>query len=172
MNRNINELIYGSEAELWKVLDAATGILDRRAAPYAWVSEAYNAGAEVIIHRRDELTKACEELQVSTDVIQQVSCAWLAQLRAEFLEAHRQRNALFAATQWQPMDTAPVDRRIMLRRPRWHGGDRATLTTSFGRWEAQPYHKTPRPYWADEQSIYSVAQNRESVPVGWREIPQ
>lgn len=172
MTRNINELIYGSEAELWAVLDAATGILDRRAAPHAWVSEAHNAGAKVIIDRRARLAVSCEALQVSTEPTQQVSCAWLAQLRAEFLEVHRQRETLYAATQWNPMDTAPVDRRIMLKRPRWHGGDRATMTTSFGRWEAQPYHKTPRPYWVDEQSIYSVAQNRESVPVGWREIPE
>lgn len=172
MNRNIQELIYASEAEMWAVLDAAVQVLFRRAAPHAWESEAYSEGAKLIIDRRNRLALSCEALQPSTEATMQVSCAWLAQLRTEFLAVHKQREELFAATQWLPMATAPVDHRIMLKRPRWHGGDRATQVVGIGRWETQQYNKTPRPYWNDDMSIYSVAQNRESVPVGWREIPR
>lgn len=171
MKRDINELIYASEAELWQVLESTTNVLTRRAAPHALESEAWSAGLAVIMARRNRLALSCEALQVATDVTMQISCAWLAQLRTEFLAVHAQRNALYEATQWRPMDTAPVDRRIMLKRPRWHGGPTATMAVGIGRYEAQPHHKTPRPYWRDDQAFYAVADNRKSEPVGWREIP-
>jgi hypothetical protein len=41
-----------SEELAWKVLQAATDALDRRAAPHAWISQAWNAGSEVITSRR------------------------------------------------------------------------------------------------------------------------
>lgn len=167
MNRDINELIYASEAELWQVLEATTNVLTRRAAPHAWESEAHNAGLSIILDRRKRLALSCEELQVSRETTMQVSCAWLAQLRTEFLGVHRNRDDLFAAQQWQPMNTAPVDRRIMLKRPRPWGMD-----VGIGRYEAQPHHKTPRPYWGDDRRHISVVNNRESEPVGWREIPR
>lgn len=167
MNRNINELIYASESELWQVLESATNVLTRRAAPHAWEAEAHGAGLSIILDRRKRLALSCEALQVSLEETMQVSTAWLAQLRTEFLEVNRQRDALFAATQWQPMTTAPVDRRIMLKRPRPWGMD-----VGMGRWEMQPHHKAPRPYWNDDRRYFSVAQNRESIPVGWREIPK
>lgn len=172
MSRDINELIYASEAELWQVLEVTTNVLTRRAAPHALESEAWSAGLAVIMARRKRLALSCEALQVSTDQTMQVSCVWLAQLRTEYLAVHAQRDALYAAAQWQPMDTAPVDRRIMLKRPRWHGGPNATLVVGIGRYETQQYHKTPRPYWNDDQTCYSVADNRKSAPIGWKEIPQ
>lgn len=171
MKRDINELIYASEEELWAVLNAATDQLERRAAPHAWIAEAHMVGSKLIIDRRKRLALSCEALQVATDVTMQVSCAWLAQLRTEFLAVHAQRNALYEATQWRPMDTAPVDRRIMLKRPRWHGGPTATMAVGIGRYDQQQFHKTPKPYWTDDQAFYSVVENRKSTPVGWREIP-
>lgn len=47
-----------TEEELWKVLEAATDVLSRRAAPHAWESEAWNAGAAVILKRRAALEAA------------------------------------------------------------------------------------------------------------------
>lgn len=41
-----------SEELAWKVLQAATDALDRRAAPHAWISQAWNTGSEVITSRR------------------------------------------------------------------------------------------------------------------------
>lgn len=41
-----------SEELAWKVLQATTDALDRRAAPHAWISQAWNAGSEVITSRR------------------------------------------------------------------------------------------------------------------------
>lgn len=46
--------VDGQEAEelAWKALFAATDLLDRRAAPHAWISEAYAAGSKVITDAR------------------------------------------------------------------------------------------------------------------------
>jgi len=41
-----------SEELAWKVLEAATDALDRRAAPHVWISQAWDAGSEVITSRR------------------------------------------------------------------------------------------------------------------------
>lgn len=40
------------EDVLWQVLDAAVGVLTRRAAPHAWESEAHQAGLKIILARR------------------------------------------------------------------------------------------------------------------------
>lgn len=45
-----------SEELAWEVLKAATDILDRRAAPHAWVSQAWAAGSKVITSRRAALS--------------------------------------------------------------------------------------------------------------------
>lgn len=171
-NRNINDLIYASENELWSVLNAATDQLDRRAAPHAWIAEAHAVGAKIITDRRTRLALSCEALQVSTEQTMQVSTAWLAQLRTEFLAVHAQRESLLQQVpQWQPMNTAPIDRRIMLKRPRYMGGMAMTMCVGIGRWEPQAHHKNPRPYWNDDRSFLSVAENRKSTPVGWMLIP-
>ena len=44
-----------TEDDLWKVLDAAVNVLTRRAAPHAWESESWNAGAALILKRRAQL---------------------------------------------------------------------------------------------------------------------
>lgn len=43
------------EDVLWQVLDAAVGVLTRRAAPHAWESEAHQAGMKIILARREGL---------------------------------------------------------------------------------------------------------------------
>jgi hypothetical protein len=43
------------EDVLWQVLDAAVGVLTRRAAPHAWESEAFEAGRKIIMARREGL---------------------------------------------------------------------------------------------------------------------
>ena len=42
-----------SENDLWQVLEACTDVLERRAAPHVWVSQAWNAGREVIMRHRN-----------------------------------------------------------------------------------------------------------------------
>ena len=61
--------------------------------------------------------------------------------------------------EWQPMETAPQDRRILLKRPRNGVG--------FGRYDAQPYNKNPKPYWADERRHLGVRDCQEDSPTGW-----
>lgn len=173
MTRDINELIYASEADLWSVLTAATNAMGPHTAS-EFGTRVHAAGASIITERRKRLALSCEALQVSTEPTMQVSCAWLAQLRTEFLEVHKQREALQAQVPtWQPMSTAPVDRRIMLKRPRWFGGTiGAVMDIGVGRYETQQHHRTPRPYWNDDRKYISVAENRKSEPVGWMEIPR
>lgn len=53
------------ENTLWEVLDAAVGVLTRRAAPHAWESEAHQAGLKVILARRAGL--AATHLKPATE---------------------------------------------------------------------------------------------------------
>ena len=46
-----------TEALAWQALTAATDVLDRRAAPHAWVSEAWSKGSKVITDARAALAQ-------------------------------------------------------------------------------------------------------------------
>lgn len=70
------------------------------------------------------------------------------------------RARLQAAT-WQPIETAPRDRRLELWTPGQDGGSR------LGRWDDDRYVKKPRPYWRFDGSMRST-QDRESQPTHWR----
>lgn len=68
------------------------------------------------------------------------------------------------APTWQPMDTAPLDRFVLLRRPDGNNG--------IGRYDAQPYNQRPRPFWDDHRKFLGAAWMRNNPPTGWMEIPQ
>ncbi len=55
------------EDVLWQVLDAAVGVLTRRAAPHAWESEAHQAGLKIILARRAGLSKTLKPAEVGGD---------------------------------------------------------------------------------------------------------
>lgn len=67
---------------------------------------------------------------------------------------------------WQPIETAPKDRRILLFFPGLYGGYIAT-----GEWEADQYVKKPRPFWTcDCERWMGRTTLRGSPPTHWCEI--
>jgi len=70
---------------------------------------------------------------------------------------------------WQSMDTAPVDRRILLLHPTANG----MMAVDIGRWDDQAYHRAPKPYWRYEGRVTaSVHFCRTFPPTGWMALPQ
>ena len=67
-----------------------------------------------------------------------------------------------AKIEWQPMHTAPKDRRILLSY-----GDNAVM----GQWSDDRYAKKPRPYWTNDLKAYwGMIRLRETQPIAWAEI--
>jgi hypothetical protein len=65
---------------------------------------------------------------------------------------------------WQPIERAPKDRRILIYRP---GMDRM----SFGWFDADTYNKKTIPYWDCELAvIHGKAWARQFPPSHWAEI--
>lgn len=64
-------------------------------------------------------------------------------------------------TDWQPIETAPHDRRILL----WTG-----LSISIGRYYDDRYSHRPRPYW-DRKGI-SITLCRNNPPLLWQSLPE
>lgn len=70
---------------------------------------------------------------------------------------------------WKPMDTAPVDRRVLLRHNTPHGGERIDI----GRWVDQRHHVAPKPFWQYEGlAVSRVHYCRMFPPIGWMDLPQ
>lgn len=67
-------------------------------------------------------------------------------------------------TAWQPMETAPKDRRILTRRP--------GRTVGISKWNTQPHHSNPKPYWEDERMFFGVRSDRGMEPTGWMPLPE
>ena len=67
---------------------------------------------------------------------------------------------------WQPIDTAPQDRRVLLYLP---GGAGRVVC---GRWDADEYSSKPRPYWTNDQAhLYGARPTRRSQPTHWMALP-
>lgn len=65
---------------------------------------------------------------------------------------------------WLPMDSAPKDKRILLK---W--GERIEC----GGWELQQYHRNPKPYWSgDGEPSFGVKRYRDVPPDGWMLLPE
>lgn len=66
--------------------------------------------------------------------------------------------------EWQPIETAPKDARILLRCPR-----RGVVC---GQWNYDKYASKPKPYWTnDRESLFGVRETRDDQPTGWMPLP-
>lgn len=62
---------------------------------------------------------------------------------------------------WQPIETAPKDRELLI----WRG------RPCIARWDDQRYHKTPRPFWND-YGVFGVVWMRDNPPTHWMPLPE
>ncbi len=70
--------------------------------------------------------------------------------------------------EWQPIGTAPKDRRILLWFPRLFGN---VPYASVGKWDADNYRENPRPFWTcDSERTAGRNTLRVCPPTHWREI--
>lgn len=69
-----------------------------------------------------------------------------------------------AVTGWQPIETAPKDRCILL----WN----SRLGAIRGDWRTDKYSKKPRPYWShDLERVFGVLHARAHQPTHWMPLP-
>ena len=67
-------------------------------------------------------------------------------------------------SEWQPIETAPKDRRILLS---------IDCSVGFcgGNWDEDKYRKKPRPYWrADVENWMGILWMRDHQPTHWMDI--
>lgn len=69
---------------------------------------------------------------------------------------------------WQPIETAPKDKAVLLYRPT----ALAWAVVAVGKWTSQQYNTRPRPYWEMWMHIGSVAEARMWVPTHWMPLPE
>lgn len=82
-----------------------------------------------------------------------------------FLESIAARLSGMAA-EWQPIETAPKDRRVELWIPNtWTKGDGRP---SHGRWDDDRYARRPRPFW-NYDLFHRISDMRDEPPTHWRE---
>jgi hypothetical protein len=68
---------------------------------------------------------------------------------------------------WQPIATAPKDRKVLLYFPRDNIG------VECGQWNKDEYAKRPRPYWmGDCWRLWGVAAYRGLQPTHWMPLPE
>lgn len=69
---------------------------------------------------------------------------------------------------WQPIETAPRDRRILLFHP--------TLTyrrVMIGCWDEDKHSSRPRPYWTNDAcAMRGITDTRKHPPTMWAEIEE
>lgn len=68
---------------------------------------------------------------------------------------------------WQPIDTAPKDRWVLLYRPTAKSWAKVTI----GAYNDQRHHKNPKPFWEIKMNIGGVLDSREWEPTHWMELP-
>jgi hypothetical protein len=65
---------------------------------------------------------------------------------------------------WKSIDIAPLDREVLVTNGKF---------VSVARWDTQPYHKRPRPYWHMERFGHgSNWQQRDNQPTHWMPLPE
>lgn len=65
---------------------------------------------------------------------------------------------------WQPIETAPKDKRIMLFIP--------SVGSVFGKWDNQKYHTKPKPYWTTDRTHMGTFWHRDNQPTHWQPEPK
>lgn len=72
-------------------------------------------------------------------------------------------------SEWHPIETAPKDgSTVILYRPnapKWH-------QVTEGSWDAQEYHKKPRPFWCCPWRIAYNGGDRDYPPTHWMPLPE
>lgn len=68
---------------------------------------------------------------------------------------------------WQPIETAPRDRMILLYRPKAALWGRVTP----GKYDSDTHAKRPRPFWAIWFRIGGVTEARQWPPTHWMPLP-
>lgn len=70
---------------------------------------------------------------------------------------------------WKPIETAPKDRRIMLR---YDVEKYRKDTVVFGQWSSESNAARRKPYWSNDlEYLYGKLDTRERQPTHWDEIP-
>lgn len=68
---------------------------------------------------------------------------------------------------WQPIETAPKDRRILLLRKRPYG-----VMVVGGHWQDDRFGKNIRPYWGhDLERAFGTIDARKNPPIAWMDEP-
>jgi hypothetical protein len=71
--------------------------------------------------------------------------------------------------EWQSMDTAPLDRIVLLYRPT---ATKLAIQVAPGKYETNQYAKNPQPYWEVWLRIWNgVTESRAYPPTHWRDYP-
>ena len=71
--------------------------------------------------------------------------------------------------EWQPIETAPKDRRVLLYYPVSPYGEHFVV---FGRWADERYASCPRPHWSHDMShLWGARASRAHQPTHWAEVP-
>jgi hypothetical protein len=66
--------------------------------------------------------------------------------------------------EWQPIETAPKNRDVLLFCPR-----RGIVC---GEWNTDRYAKNPRPYWSnDRERMFGTRETRDDQPTHWQPLP-
>ena len=70
---------------------------------------------------------------------------------------------------WQPMETAPKNRRVLLY---YDSPPLAGLNVIGGEWQSDHFIRRPRPYWEhDMHMLTGVTRTREIQPSMWQPLP-
>lgn len=71
-------------------------------------------------------------------------------------------------SEWQPIETAPKDKRILLYRPtapEW-------WMVMGGRYDSDEYAKNPKPYWSTDNWSLGKTEQRQNAPTHWMPLPE
>lgn len=71
--------------------------------------------------------------------------------------------------QWQPIDTAPKDRLILLFWPATGG---MSIRIACGKWDHDEYARRPKPYWTSDRKFIGVREHRSHPPTHWMLLPE
>ena len=73
-------------------------------------------------------------------------------------------------SEWQPINTAPLDRIVLLHRPT---APFSAIRVAPGKYETDQYAKKPKPYWAVWLCVWNgKTESREYPPTHWRDYPE
>jgi len=93
---------------------------------------------------------------------------WQIDRLIEIIDKQREQSAL--VPQWNPIETAPKDKKILLYYPNqlFNG-----INVIIGRWDEDTYSKNPTPYWSNDLSRLSgISATKKNQPTHWMPTPE